>query len=1000
RMLVRGSYTDGALNTELTARGPGADSVNVVLTLDTGSGAALGSLYADALRLEAGPAQLPVDVASLRAEFMTASYDALTEGGSLSMAARGIRAWGLVTDSLQARVELGEGRITATEPVQLGGENYALSVAGFYDTSRDAVDLRITGSARAPSQPLAMAGLKLEGGRIDLSLRATGRGTDPDLRGGVNLFDLRQGDMRVARSEMHVAVAQVRGARIGTFAADVDSLFISPGFAVHRGLVDGRVRGERISLQRVEAWWGEGEAALQGEIVVEEGVATATLEEGTLAHGESLLRTIRGGLLYNLADGSGSFTLGGRTGTGHIDIRGRREAGGTLEAEGEFGLLDVGELSRTLKLPGNPEGVLTGSLSAVIGRHVETLDVRAEVADPAVAGHRYRRLDIDAGYDRGIVRIGRLLLSGVEEESVRLAGDLHLPGAEAEGAEGTLRLEAEISDLRLAPLQDYLEGHLISGELTGNLAATGTFAEPRFEGRMSLNYARFDTFQVDSVRMDLSYDGQHLLLRQGLLASMGFNARFDASLPVRVTLDPAGIEIDRGAPVSALLAGRGEPRALVQAIEGEIEQFEGDLDIGLTLAGSLDNPDLTGSAALRNGRLKPRALGQAIQDLEVDITFEQDTARINTLAGRIPSEGVTRRGFLGWLGSLFSGRKEPTGVFAASGTVTITDGRPLYDITLEGEGLGISDPTRSLVAIIDPSLRLTSPATAGEDLLSGTVLVRQGLMDIGMVTRMIGSESEARIERPEAKGGIRTDIEVDIPGRFRVVGTSITLDEDINVEMRGNLLVRRDPPGPVYLTGSLESVPGRGTVYAYSRRWIVDRGNITFGTIEEINPDLDVQLSTLIREAEVEVYITLSGTAREPIARFSSDSPTLTSDTDILQLILLGTTAQGQSGFNVQERMTGFIESALGRRAGEAIGLDTFQVRGIPGVTREEDTQISVGKYLGSQFYVQYSNYLKDFSSQMGELGVEYRINRNFRISLTLDRFRREYLELKWRIEY
>jgi hypothetical protein len=125
----------------------------------------------------------------------------------------------------------------------------------------------------------------------------------------------------------------------------------------------------------------------------------------------------------------------------------------------------------------------------------------------------------------------------------------------------------------------------------------------------------------------------------------------------------------------------------------------------------------------------------------------------------------------------------------------------------------------------------------------------------------------------------------------------------------------------------------------------------------------------------------------------------LTSEADIFVFLLLGTAPGVQSGIDVRERTTNYLESALGRQAGEIIGLDTFEVRGISGAGGSGNTQISVGKYFGGRFYAHYSRFSAG-QYNMGEGGVEYRLSRNFRISLTRDRFRRDYLELKWRIEY
>lgn len=996
RFQVRGRYDGAILSADVTGRGPVVDSLFARIELRTSDGAGRLEVRADSLRLSSAPVGIPVAIGNIRLSLSTSGYDPIGAGGTLQLLATGIRAYGVETDSLTARLRLGEQRIETLEPLLASGAGYRMSARGMLDTERDAVRLEISGEAAGSSQPLRLLGLKLEEGAFDLTLRATGRAGDPDLRGVIRARGLVQQGVRVADAEFALSVAQAFGARIGSFNVELDSLAIEPTVRLPQVFIDGRIQGDRITFQQIEGGWEGGGTGLQGEITVNAGEIEASLDRGYLRYREILLEDVRGQVSFRSGDGSGAFRLEARSGDGQLRLDGTRDGTRMMRVQGRLDRLDLGRFSRSLEWGSTPEGIVSGTFGGVIGQHVESLSLAATARAPRIAGHGYRSVEITASYDRGIVQIDRLRIIGEETESVELSGTVHLPGAVSEMAQGVLNIDARLADLRLEPFDSYLKGHRIRGELTGTVSARGTFAEPNLESRLSLNYAQLDTFQIESAQLDLDYDGARLRVANGLLSTMGFNARFGGSIPMALSFEPVRASIDTQEAITAFFEGRGQPTALLQPIGAQIEQVGGELEARLELQGTMAAPELTGNVVLSDGSLKPQALGQTIQDIQIDLTIEKSLVRINTFTGRLPSEINIRRNILTRLRNLVT-KAPPTGDFSVTGSVELGDGGvPVYDLRIAGKGLGLSDPTGSLAVVVDPDLAFLSAPESEYPVLSGRIGVRQGLVDLGLITRLIGGEPTAQVGG-EAGGGFRTDIDVDIPGRFRIVGAGITLDEDVNVEVRGDLILKRDPPGPFFVLGSLETVQGRGAVYAYGRRWSVDRGNITFGTIEEMNPNLDVQLSTIVQE--VEVYLTLTGTALEPIARFSSDSPTLANQGDIMLFITLGMTPDSQAGLDVRERTTTFIESAVGRQAGEVIGLDTFEVRGLPGLTESEDTQISVGKYLGSQFYLRYSQYLGSFN-QIGEFGVEYRLNRTFRISFTHDRFRRDFLELKWRIEY
>jgi autotransporter translocation and assembly factor TamB len=331
-------------------------------------------------------------------------------------------------------------------------------------------------------------------------------------------------------------------------------------------------------------------------------------------------------------------------------------------------------------------------------------------------------------------------------------------------------------------------------------------------------------------------------------------------------------------------------------------------------------------------------------------------------------------------------------------------GRPEINVTVKGNTLGLSDPTGSLALVADLDLALDTRPTAERPGLTGKVGVQQGIVDVGFITQLTGSETNAEVEKPRGGGGIPLNVDVSIPGGLRVIGEDITLDENLNVELRGDLIVRMDPPGPLYLLGSLETVTGRDVVYAYNRRWSIDRGTFTFGTIEEINPNLDVELNAQIDE-DTQVTLTLGGTMREPTTLWSSDNPNLQSQGDILLLVLPFNPTLGVQTAMATQWATRYVESAVSRQAGQWLGVDTFEIQGLLAGSSGQNTQISVGKFVGSQYYVRTSLDVggTGTASQfgLGDVGVEYRLNRNFRLSASRDfRLRIYLLELKWRIDY
>ncbi len=1003
RFTLEGGYHPDRVDGVLTARGPAADSLYARVELHPSSGAGSLTVRADSLRLDLSPIRQPARLRSLALDLTTQGYDALQAGGEVALRARGLEAWEVEADSIQTVVGASEGLLRTREPFQVWGPGFALNGSGQVDVDGDRVDMQVLGGTREPSRLLRLAGVRADSGEVDVNLSIQGRLTDPDVQGLLQVRDLVRNGVRAAAAEVRLDVDRVLSSRVGSFTGRLDSLRAGEEFRLPEGNLEGRVQGERITLQTVTGRWEGGEATLRGDILVNADSLHARLLDSRVRHREIEVTGLNGLVAMEPATGAGHFEISARTHPGSVRMDGRRDVEGVLFVAGSLDTLDLAVFSSSLDWPGSPDGVVAGTFEGRIATNVEELDARITVERPAVYQHAYTRMLVAGVYRQGTIALDTLNVVGVDDEYVRASGTVHLPGAEAAEASGRLEVDVDLGGVQLAPFASYL-GTTLEGTVGGRITTSGTFQEPRLDGRFDLRDAKVDTFRIERAGARVRYDGDRLRVENGTLTSMGFMGSFQADLPVSLQFEPFDFELDRSARVTALFQGDGDPSVLRQPFSEQIERLSGSLQANVTVEGTLDEPDLQGRIQLRNGVLKASALGQEAQDLQVDLRLERERIRIEEFTGRLPAILVERRA---WLARALNGavdlitlgifsRDAPRGDFAVTGDVRLVGGRPRFDLAVEGTGMGLSDPTASLSLQVDSDLQLRSHETGGHPVLTGGVVVQRGIADVGLLLELTGGPEAAT----GAEGGepspfeVNTDLEV--PGRLRVVGG--TMGQDVDVELEGNLLVRKEPLGSLYVLGTLNARPGQSEVSFVGRRWSVEQGEITFGSIEEINPNLDVRLETNVQD--VRVTMTLTGTAREPVTQLSTDSEALASDSDIWELLALGTNPFGQRSGEGGNVVTNFLENTVNRYAGQQLGVDTFEIEGVTGGS-SENTQVTVGKYLTNQLYLRGSVGGQTGLTSFGEWAVVYRLSRRFTISGTRNNLLgRTLLELRWRIEY
>ena len=234
------------------------------------------------------------------------------------------------------------------------------------------------------------------------------------------------------------------------------------------------------------------------------------------------------------------------------------------------------------------------------------------------------------------------------------------------------------------------------------------------------------------------------------------------------------------------------------------------------------------------------------------------------------------------------------------------------------------------------------------------------------------------------------NMKVRIPGGgLRIIG------QGLDVELAGDLDVKLEK-GKLVLVGDLR--PVRGSLNAIGRVFQVEQGVVYFFGDDELNPTLDLTLSTRLNDITFRVHLT--GTAKVPELALSSE-PTMPQG-DIVSYLLFGESASGlnsaQMGL-VESRATdlamAFASQELQAMMSKEFGVDVMQLK--PG-EQGKGSALVVGKYVSTRALVKYEHSITEGRA----IGVtlEYWLIKRFKFETTVQPNMWSGGELSWSFDY
>jgi translocation and assembly module TamB len=507
-----------------------------------------------------------------------------------------------------------------------------------------------------------------------------------------------------------------------------------------------------------------------------------------------------------------------------------------------------------------------------------------------------------------------------------------------------------------------LEPRMLGGVLNGTGHVAGDSENRLITGKLAVANGLVEGFRFESldasVRLAEGRVGVEALLRQAPGVELTVSGELATSAE--------GASGDEGLSLDIMSAGID--LALLDAVSTATDNAAGRLLVDLHVTGTAAAPRMAGALSVRNGAFTVAATGMQYSSATLDVLFEGDRLRIDTLS--ILDENGER--------------------LDGSGTLSI-EGRRVQavDLTVRANEFKVLGNEMGELSV-DTTLNVYGTVLAPK--IAGLVRIHAGRLEVdALVDRFTSNayalpsdEADVETDLPAADPtGPSLDLTVQVPGNLVLRGRDIRPADsavalgDVNVTVGGNFNIRQVPGGQPVLLGTVTAV--RGTYDFQGRRFEVLRdGTIAFRGERPIDPALDLQAERVV--SGIVAHVNIGGTMRSPNLGLSSRPPL--EEADILSLILfnqpvnrLGADERDTLGERAVGLASGFVVAPFSDTLEHALDIDLFELEA---VTEGGGPAITFGEQVGERLFLQFR---QTFGSQdVSEFELEYQLSEFLRL--------------------
>jgi autotransporter translocation and assembly factor TamB len=562
------------------------------------------------------------------------------------------------------------------------------------------------------------------------------------------------------------------------------------------------------------------------------------------------------------------------------------------------------------------------------------------------------------------------------------------------------------------------------GNISGHLFLEGTIVDPKGELVLIGENMSYNKFNSDSLNLmarmnrdSLLVDRLDLELNETFFTGTGWHL---------INLDFEKMDsIFAGYPFQLKLVSNDDQINFIGNFLDQVERIEGPYETAFTLGGTLDKPALVdGYFRMEDGQIILSRVRNPITELNIDATIDSSVMVINSLSAYANRETDFWDDAIGLVSSLFRvarGETRREGGLYGEGKIRLDDlSHPEIDLSLNAYKLYLDyfvENTNFIVTTND--LHIFGRDTIA---IEGSISIDEGnyIVDVDKLKKNIYlSSSEVKQSRPTT-----WNLDLSIPGNFNITSSELDLLNNFKFEIMGDLRTIQEANAPnMDLTGHLEIISGK--YGSWGQNFGIKTGMIDFTDPKVINPDIDIAAEK--RTGDYIVEINLSGTLDELVQQvqvkdINGNYLTNLTDQEVLSLVSLGTI-----DFNVANAgghvIGTSVETAIERGTEALTGLDKVEISSSKGGNLIDvqsmklnegikDASVSLGKYLTSDLYVEYTGMFGSNAVPAptvtwkpgNQFGIQYRINRNWSVNsyyLRTQRGNNIYnVSLAWRLSF
>jgi len=399
-----------------------------------------------------------------------------------------------------------------------------------------------------------------------------------------------------------------------------------------------------------------------------------------------------------------------------------------------------------------------------------------------------------------------------------------------------------------------------------------------------------------------------------------------------------------------LHANGGLNLKLAQTLYPDLTSY-GVANVDVSIAGTPAQPVTAGRVQIEHAGISMIDLPTGLGDLNGTLIFNQDRLELQDVNARMGGGHVKLSGFMTFANTL--------------------------GFNLAADGTGIRFRYSGLSVTSDQSLRLTG--TLQNASLSGNVTVTRFAQIPSADLQLLLAEANAPPSLPNPKSPLNNlHLEVRILSTPELtVETSLAkLAGDVDLRLRGTAA------RPVLL-GRINIA--EGDIKLAGTKYHLERGDVTFVNPVRIDPVLDVEATTRVRDFDI--TIGLHGTMERLNTTYRSDPPLSTDD--IVSLLAFGKTQTEQALGGTAAPGSGFAESASGAllssalnqavtsRVSRIFGSSTIRINpSVGGPENDPNARLTVEQQVSNNITFTYITNLARSAQEV--IQFEYTINREY----------------------